>query len=305
MNRFHKLAAGTSLAAMLVGAFPATAQVTPSNRSAPAQQSTPAPSPTPSSTDGMENASDFVFARGEVEEIDHRHAPPPAPRVMVQTDDITKMTRAAWLAHGWSNESFNAMRRADVGFCKKTVYFTQRFASLADRYRAAGPEIPILADRYDKMRRRIKTAGVFRTIGNIAAPVLAFTGVGAVYGGMVLATSIGGEAQGRAGTKQQLLANDAGQLNNELTGYHIEFNLLSLELYADYIDFAGSLCTDSRTVQNFGAAFSSGDAQPQQTQVSYQGQPQQSNSQPQMYYQGQWQQPRRPAESIMPSQNNN
>lgn len=253
MNKRNTLGMGVAaLASILALSTPAYAQLSGDQRTAaPA----PSPSPTPSASgDGIsgltESPDDIALVRGDPEAIRTRVMEPLAPRAMVRDDDFTRISRAAWLRRGWSNESFNAMRGQNVGFCKKQAYYAMRFADLADRYAATQPRIAAIAVRYDQMRRSIKRAGAFRTFGNILATGLAFT-VSPIYGGIVGASTLGGETTGRASTKSQLLANDAGQLNNELTGMHVEFNLLSLELYQDYLGMTVTYCTSDRTLVSY------------------------------------------------------
>lgn len=246
MTYFKKLVAGISALSFLANANMAQAQMVPTAKS-PSVASAAGPAL-------AHSVDELVLVEGDPEAIRTRVLPPMAPKAMNQNGNVAWMTRQEWRAKGWSDAGFDAMREQNVGLCQKTAYFTERFASLTDRYRSKIPRVEQIAVRYDKMRRKLKRAGFLSTVANIAAPVIALVipGGSVGYAGLVGAGSLGNEGKNRASTKQQLLANDAGQLNNELTGDHIEFNLMSLELYTDYLGLMNDYCTSSRVVASYG-----------------------------------------------------
>lgn len=251
-KRFNsKLGMGAALIAITFNAPFASAQIVPTaNPAAATAPANPAPAAT---TNGIGDLNDLALVEGDSEAVLNRKTPPPVPLAMNQAARVSYISRDQWHKKGWSDESFNERRVQSVRLCGRINYFTMRFADLADRYRATVPEITEIAGRYDKMRRGIKRAGAIRTVANIFAPViaLAIPGGSIGYAGLVGAGALGGEATGRASTKAQLLNNDAGQINNQLTGYHIEFNLLSLELYTDYLDMMGRYCTNEAVIRSF------------------------------------------------------
>lgn len=246
-----KLAMGSALIAITFNAPLASAQIAPAAAPA-ANPATPAPAPAVS-PNGVGDLNDLALVEGDSEAVLNRKTPPPVPLAMNQSARVSYITRKQWREKGWSDATFNERRVQSVRLCGRINYFTMRFGDLADRYRATVPDITEIADRYDKMRRGIKRAGAIRTVANIFAPVIAavIPGGSLGYAGLVGAGAIGGEATGRASTKAQLLNNDAGQINNQLVGYHIEFNLLSLELYTDYLDMMGHYCSNPDVIKSF------------------------------------------------------
>jgi hypothetical protein len=259
MNSIQKLAAGTSLVAiMLFAPSTASAQVTPGNRSAPPglqtyEAPTPAPSPA-SANEGLGDLNDLAVVEGEAEAISNRRTPPPVPLAMNMGSRVSYVSRGYWLGKGWSNASFNQRRLQSQNLCTTINYWKAEYVSLFEEYRRLDPKVDELAVRYDKQGRKIKTAGTIRTVLNIAAPVVGFFTGGVGYAGLIGLNSLSGEAQGRASTGSQLIGNDAGKLNTDAMKLHIRASLDSVGVYSDYLDMMGIYCSSPSVVNSFGGA---------------------------------------------------
>lgn len=185
----------------------------------------------------------FVLVRGEPEVISARARPPGAARAFVREDELTFVSETEWRQRGWSMETFEAVRMDNQHFCGVTANYIVRAASLAERYAATIPEVAAIKDRYVNMAGDIRNAGRTRLGSNVFSSALAWIFGTPLTGAIVTSGAIGNEAQGRAWDRSMMLSRDAGVLNAELTGMHVEFNLMSLEMYADYLGLVNGYCT--------------------------------------------------------------
>lgn len=203
---------------------------------------------------GAQSIEDWVLVRGLPEDIAEARSAPASPRYMVREDDISVISRAQWLERGWSTESFEARRHQSASLCTRTMSYTARANNLMQRYAATQPRLAELAERYERMGRQIRRAGAIRTLGNILAVAAGIATGGLGYGAVVAGGAVGGEAQGRASTRQQRLANDHGALTLELTGMSVEGNLMWLETYQDYLETMTLWCTRPDIVRSLSDA---------------------------------------------------
>ena len=248
MTNLQRMGARILLAlALLSGATMAHAQVVPS---APAEMRGPATTaslnttPLPNSSAVVGQPIDrLVLVRGEPEVISARARPPGGARAFVREDEITYVRESEWRAKGWSMETFEAVRLDNQHFCSVTANYIVRAASLAQRYAATEPRVAEIKDRYVNMAGDIRNAGRTRTGSNVFSSALAWIFGTPLTGAIVTSGAIGNEAQGRAWDRSMMLSRDAGVLNAELTGMHVEFNLMSLEMYADYLGLVNGYCT--------------------------------------------------------------
>ncbi len=226
-------------AATLFGATMATAQIAPGADTTTSLNTTPPPN---SSAVVGQPIDRFVLVRGEPEVISARARPPGPARAFVREDELSFVSESEWRQRGWSMETFEAVRSNNVHFCSVTANYIVRAASLAQRYSATEPRVAEIHGRYVSMAGDIRSAGRTRTGSNVFSAALSWLG-GPLTGAIVTSGAIGNEAQGRAWDRSMMLSRDAGVLNAELTGMHVEFNLLSLEMYADYLGLVNGYCT--------------------------------------------------------------
>lgn len=172
-----------------------------------------------------------------------RWTEPEAARYLAREDDHTVFSEAEWVSLGWSREQFTAIYDNNQHMCSATADYVVRLTSLAERYAMTMPEVISIRDRYVDLRDDIVTAGRTRTGSNIFSSALAWIFGTPLTGAIVTSGAVGNEAQGRAWDRSMMLSRDAGVLNAELTGMHVEYNLLSLEVYVSYLSMMTGYCT--------------------------------------------------------------
>lgn len=251
--------AGVTLALILSGTT-AMAQVVPSGTPETATAALNSSHPATQSSEVVGQPLDrFVLVRGEPEVISARARPPGGARAFVREDELSFVTETEWRQRGWTMEAFEAVRTDNQHFCSVTANYIVRAASLAQRYAATEPRVADIQQRYVGMAGEIRNAGRTRLGSNVFSSALAWIFGGPLTGGIVTSGAVGNEAQGRAWDRSMMLSRDAGVLNAELTGMHVEFNLMSLEMYADYLGLVNGYCTtvfgtDNLSTQNVSYA---------------------------------------------------
>ncbi len=237
------LLALTAVASVLY-AGSAAAQIVPSpNPGADTRSLNSAPTASHSQAVVGQPIDRFVLVRGEPEVISARARPPGAARAFVREDELTFVSETEWRQRGWSPETFEAVRLDNQHFCGVTANYIVRAESLAVRYAATVPEVAAIKDRYVSMAGDIRSASRTRLGSNVFSSAIAWIFGGPVTGAIVTSGAVGNEGQGRAWDRSMMLSRDAGVLNADLTGMHVEFNLMSLEMYADYLGIVNGYCT--------------------------------------------------------------
>lgn len=240
MKKFCTFVAGVSALAITIGS-PATAQVMPRGAGSASEAATAPPETMPVIGRSLE---DRILVRGgDPEAISNRRTPPRPARYLAREDEHTELTRAEWRSRGWSEERFDAIRQENYGLCVRTTVYLLRVDELVRRYEGRVPLVDSIANRYVALGDDIRTASRGRTGANILATIIGFT-VSTATGGIVGAGALGNELQGQAWDESMVLNRDAGLLNTVLLRDHIDFNLLALDMYADYLDMTNDYCIE-------------------------------------------------------------
>ncbi|MDB5189102.1 MAG: hypothetical protein JWL82_59 [Parcubacteria group bacterium] len=188
------------------------------------------------------NLRDSVIVDGDLEEVNRRRLAPNPAIAFAKDRQTTELTREEWTKKGWSMETFDAVERDNRHFCSSTSTYIAHAASLMRRYGGKAPEIVAIRDRYIGMEKTIKNAYATATGANVFTGAMGFLS-SPLYGAMTAGAAIGSQAQTRAWEKMMFITKDAGVLTQDLNGLHVEFNIMSLEMYADYLGLVEGYCT--------------------------------------------------------------
>jgi hypothetical protein len=170
--------------------------------------------------------------------------PPDAPRFLNTVSRNVVLTRHEWLAHGWTNQDFDAMHTQNQGHCVKIATYILRADAYTKRNAELKPAAAAFLPRYDAMVGELRTASIAGTGGNVISSLLGFI-FGPVYGGMNLATNIGSELRNRAWDKSMRLQNDNGRFTVEVMLQYLDENSLWLATMTDYLEQQNHFCANA------------------------------------------------------------